>query len=58
PLISHELRDGRRTEVDAISGAVVRAARKYHVEVPGHEFVVNLIHALEKKNVMTSTDTP
>ncbi len=56
--IRADLRDGRRTEVDTISGAVVRAARKYHVEVPGHEFVVNLIHALEKKNVMTSTDTP
>ena len=45
--IRADLRDGRRTEVDTISGAVVRAAKKYHVEVPGHEFVVNLVHAME-----------
>ena len=45
--IRADLRDGRRTEVDAISGAVVRAAKKYNVEVPGHEFVVNLVHAME-----------
>ena len=45
--IRADLRDGRRTEVDTISGAVVRAAQKYNVEVPGHEFVVNLVHAME-----------
>ena len=45
--IRADLRDGRRTEVDTISGAVVRAAKKYNVEVPGHEFVVNLVHAME-----------
>lgn len=45
--IRADLRDGRRTEVDTISGAVVRAAKKYNVEVPGHEFVVNLLHAME-----------
>ena len=45
--IRADLRDGRRTEVDTISGAVVRAAKKYNVEVVGHEFVVNLVHAME-----------
>ena len=45
--IRADLRDGRRTEVDTISGAVVRAAKKYNVEVLGHEFVVNLVHAME-----------
>lgn len=38
---------GRRTEVDTISGAVVRAAAKCGVEVPTHEFVVNMVHAME-----------
>lgn len=45
--IRADLRDGRRTEVDTISGSVVRAAAKYGVDVPGHTFVVNLVHAME-----------
>ena len=45
-----DLRDGRRTEVDTISGSVVRAAAKVGVPVPSHEFVVNMVHALEGKN--------
>ena len=48
--IRADLRDGRRTEVDTISGAVVRTAKKYHVAVPGHEFVVTMIHAMEGRN--------
>lgn len=45
--IRADLRDGRRTEVDTISGSVVRAAAKYGVDVPGHIFVVNLVHGME-----------
>lgn len=45
--IRADLRDGRRTEVDTISGSVVRAAAKYGVDVPGHTFVVNLVHGME-----------
>ena len=48
--IRADLRDGRRTDVDTISGAVVRTAKKYHVAVPGHEFVVTMIHAMEGRN--------
>lgn len=44
-----DLRDGRRTEVDTISGSVVRIAKRYGVPVPSHEFVVELIHAIEGK---------
>ncbi len=47
--IRADLRDGRRTEVDTISGAVVRAAKKYGTAVPSHEFIVNMVHALEAK---------
>lgn len=47
--IRADLRDGRKTEVDTISGAVVSMAKKYNVEVPGHEFVVNLVHAMEER---------
>mgnify|MGYP002624404705 CR=1 FL=1 len=45
--ICADLRAGRKTEVDTISGSVVRAAKKCNVEVPYHEFIVNLVHAME-----------
>ena len=45
--ICADIRAGRKTEVDTISGSVVRAAHKAGVPVPVHEFVVNTIHALE-----------
>lgn len=48
--IRADLRDGRRTEVDTISGAVVRAGHEYNVAVPSHEFVVNMVHAMEGRD--------
>lgn len=48
--IRADLRDGRRTEVDTISGAVVKAAAEVGVAVPSHQFVVNMVHAMEQKN--------
>ena len=47
--IRADLRDGRRTEVDTISGSVVRAAKRCRVPVPSHEFVVNMVHAMEMR---------
>ncbi|CCZ61024.1 ketopantoate reductase family protein [Hungatella hathewayi] len=47
--IRADLRDGRRTEVNTISGAVVTAAKRCGVPVPSHEFVVNMVHAMEMK---------
>jgi 2-dehydropantoate 2-reductase len=44
-----DIRDGRKTEVDTISGAVVLAGKRNHVPTPSHEFVVGLIHAMEDK---------
>ena len=45
--ICADIRAGRRTEVDTISGSVVRAAAKVGVPVPSHTMIVNMIHALE-----------
>ena len=45
--ICADIRKGRKTEVDTISGSVVRAAKKAGVPVPVSEFAVNTIHALE-----------
>lgn len=47
--IRADLRDGRKTEVDTISGSVVRAAKKCGVPAPLHTFVVEMVHALEEK---------
>jgi len=44
-----DIRDGRKTEVDTISGAVVAASRRNGVPAPTHEFVVKIIHALEER---------
>ena len=48
--ICADLGAGRKTEVDTISGSVVRAARKYNVPAPTHEFIVEMIHAMEEKD--------
>jgi len=48
--IRADLRDGRKTEVDTISGAVVQAAEAHGVPAPGHQFIVHLVHAMEEKN--------
>ena len=45
--ICADIRAGRKTEVDTISGSVVRASKKCGVPAPPHEFVVEMIHALE-----------
>lgn len=47
--IRADIQNGRRTEVNTISGSVVRAAKKCGVPVPTHEFVVEMIHAMEDK---------
>ena len=44
-----DLRDGRRSEVDTISGSIVRAGVKAGVPTPSHRFLVGLIHAMEKR---------
>lgn len=47
--ICADLRDGRKTEVNTISGSVVRASRKCGVPAPTHEIMVELVRALEEK---------
>lgn len=44
-----DLRDGRRSEVDTISGSIVRAGVKAGVPTPSHSFLVGLIHAMENR---------
>lgn len=46
-----DLRDGRKTEVDTISGFVVKASKKCGVPAPTHETMVEMVHAMEDKNI-------
>lgn len=44
-----DIENNRKTEVETISGAVIKEAKNNGIEVPIHEFVVNMIHAMENK---------
>lgn len=45
--IYSDIKNGRRSEVDTISGSVVAAGKKVGVPTPTHDAVVAIIHALE-----------
>lgn len=47
--IYYDLKQGNRTEVDFISGAVLKIAQRHGISAPVTETVVNLIHAFEGK---------
>lgn len=42
-----DLKNGRKTEVDFISGAVVRAAKEQGREAPTQQLMVQMVHAME-----------
>ena len=44
-----DIRNGRKSEVDTISGSVVEAAHVQGIPVPCHEMVVRRIHEMENK---------
>lgn len=46
--IYSDIKSGRKTEVDTISGSVVEAAKELGIPVPCHEWVVSTIHSMEK----------
>lgn len=46
-----DIRDGHKTEVDTISGFVVAASKANGVPAPCNEFIVELIHAMEEREV-------
>jgi 2-dehydropantoate 2-reductase len=42
-----DIRAGRRTEIDALNGAIVRLGRDAQVEAPVNEFVCHLMRFME-----------
>lgn len=53
--IYSDLKEGRYTEVDTISGSVISIGKNFGVETPYHEAIVAIIHALEGKKQGQST---
>lgn len=47
--ICADIQNGRKTEVDTISGSVVRASKKCGIPAPTHEMIVELVHAMEER---------
>jgi len=43
------LRSGRRTEIDALNGAIARLGRQHGVPTPTNDAVVRLVHYLEER---------
>lgn len=56
--ICADLKAGRKTEVNTISGSVVRASQKCGVPSPTHQLIVELIHAMEDRNKKTEIVQP
>ena len=48
--ICADLRAGRKTEVNTISGSVVSASKKCGVPAPTHQMIVELVHAMEERD--------
>ena len=46
-----DLQAGKRTEIDAITGEVIRLAKQLGIETPSSEAVYALVKALESKNL-------
>jgi 2-dehydropantoate 2-reductase len=42
-----DLKNGRKTEVDYISGAVVKAAIRNNIDAPSQAMIVRMVHAME-----------
>ena len=46
-----DLQAGKRTEIDAITGEIIRLAKEHGIETPSNEAVYALVKALESKNL-------
>jgi 2-dehydropantoate 2-reductase len=47
PSMYYDLKAGKRAEIDALNGAIVRMAREKNISVPANETIVQLIKAKE-----------
>jgi len=50
----YDLRSGKRTEIDALNGAIVKLAKKVGLKAEVNEVITNLVKAKEKLNLKNS----
>jgi 2-dehydropantoate 2-reductase len=58
PSMMQHIEQGRRTEIDALNGALVREARALGVPVPYNEALVAMVKGLEKSRRQTLHEAP
>ncbi len=51
PSMYYDIKNGKRTEIDALNGAILKLARKVNIPVPYNKTVVNLLKFKEKRNL-------
>lgn len=51
--IYNDIKNGNMTEVSVINGAVAALAKKYNISAVTHELIVELVHSLEARKVIT-----
>lgn len=47
PSMYYDVRQGKRTEIDALNGAIVKLAKKMNIQVPVNETITNIIKGIE-----------
>lgn len=52
PSMPQDIQRGRRTEIDALNGAVVEMGKKYGVNTPVNDIIVSLVKAKEKMSLL------
>lgn len=55
PSMFYDLKAGKRTEIDALNGAIVSLGKKKNIETPINKTIVNLIKTKEKLNLSQRT---
>ena len=48
PSMYYDIRDGKKTEIDALNGAIVKLAEEKNIDVPVNKTIVNLLKFKEK----------
>jgi 2-dehydropantoate 2-reductase len=56
PSTLQDIRAGRRTEIDALNGAVVKLAEKHGIDAPYNSIAFHLVKALEAKRSSVCKD--
>lgn len=52
PSMYYDIKTGKRTEIDALNGAILKLAKKVNISVPYNETIVKLLKFKEKQNLL------